>query len=144
MTLLLGDILVISSAETISKHSPPSSSSSSTSSSLIELGNEEEGKVKRGEKSRAAEIVVGDETGSIIFTAQSGDQIDTVLALGRAGHPFTVKNAYTELTNGENCLRLLVDTFFGEIAPCQNSELLLQPTHLNTKNNLSKIKYERI
>ena len=123
---------------------------------------------KRKEKSRAAEIVVGDETGSVVLTAQNGDQIDTILALGSAGHPFTVKNAYTELTAGENCLRLLVDTFFGEITPWQNdggnegnnnddgnssssgSQLLsispvsFPPSHLNTKNNLSKIKYERI
>lgn len=123
---------------------------------------------KRREKSRAAEIVVGDETGSVILTAQSGDQIDTILALGSAGHPFTVKNAYTELTAGENCLRLLVDTFFGEITPWQSnsdddnnnnnnssggSQLLSltispspssPPSHLNTQNNLSKIRYEKV
>lgn len=127
MTLLLGDVLVLSSSKT------------ATSS---ESG-----------KARAAEIVVGDETGSIIMTAQNGDQTDAVLALGSAGHPFVVWNAYTELASGGMCLRLLVDTFFGSVTPLQSSDTgtdaLIQvlpppPLCLNTKNNLSKIRYERV
>lgn len=173
LTLLLGDVLVLSSAETtfstLPSIPPPEqqpTQPSSASSLLIDMGSGDGG--KRKEKSRAAEIVVGDETGSVVLTAQNGDQIDTILALGSAGHPFTVKNAYTELTAGENCLRLLVDTFFGEITPWQSnsdddnnnnnnssggSQLLSltispspssPPSHLNTQNNLSKIRYEKV
>lgn len=141
MTLLLGDTLVLSStritSSSISQQLTPAVPSSSPLN-LIEGFNEEE-----RVKSRAAEIVVGDETGSVILTAQSGDQIDTILALGSAGHPFTIRNAYTELTNDEKCLRLLVDTFFGEITS-DTSQPPLPPSYINTKNNLSKIRYERI
>jgi len=83
-------------------------------------------------KTRIAECLVGDSTGSVILTARN-DQIDKV----QIGKAIIIRNAKVDMFKG--FMRLAVDKW-GKIE-LSNEPANFQP---NTDNNLSNIEYELV
>jgi len=83
-------------------------------------------------KTRIAECLVGDSTGSVILTARN-DQIDRI----QIGKPIIIRNAKVDMFKG--FMRLAVDKW-GKIES-SNEPANYQP---NTDNNLSNIEYELV
>ena len=84
-----------------------------------------------GTMMRQAEVLVGDQFGSVVFFAKN-EQLDQI----KEGQVITVRNCHANVT-GEH-LRLEVDRW-GKIEP--SSEKI---DSINTKNNLSVVEYELV
>eukprot|EP00029_Vermamoeba_vermiformis_P005185 TRINITY_DN1731_c0_g1_i1.p2 TRINITY_DN1731_c0_g1~~TRINITY_DN1731_c0_g1_i1.p2 ORF type:complete len:141 (-),score=42.68 TRINITY_DN1731_c0_g1_i1:206-607(-) len=85
-----------------------------------------------GNKIRVAEVIIGDETASIILTARN-EQIDLL----KPGSLVEVRNVKVEMFN-DAFMRIVVDKW-GKIIPSS------EPANFNVNldNNLSSVEYER-
>ncbi|KAH7434515.1 hypothetical protein KP509_06G021100 [Ceratopteris richardii] len=80
---------------------------------------------------RIAECVVGDETGTIIFTARN-DQVDIM----KPGVTVILRNAKIDMFKG--CMRLAVDKW-GRVEVTDSADFVVKED-----NNLSTVEYELV
>eukprot|EP00878_Enallax_costatus_P002262 GHUV01002436.1.p3 GENE.GHUV01002436.1~~GHUV01002436.1.p3 ORF type:complete len:137 (+),score=27.79 GHUV01002436.1:141-551(+) len=85
----------------------------------------------KGQPIKVAECIVGDESGSIVFTARN-EQVE----LAQAGKYVTLRNAKIDMYRGS--MRLGVDQW-GKVEALEG-----QSFKANTDNNLSLIEYELV
>jgi len=86
-----------------------------------------------GSRVRIAEAIVGDHTGSIVFTLRD-DQIDLCVP----GATIEVRNAKIDMALS-GFMRLVVDKW-GKIFPCKDQATF----QVNTSKNLSAVEYELV
>lgn len=85
----------------------------------------------KGQPLRVAECIVGDETGSIVFTARN-EQVE----LANAGKYLTLRNAKIDMYRGS--MRLAVDQW-GKVEALEDASF-----KANMDNNLSLVEYELV
>ncbi|XP_051133550.1 uncharacterized protein At4g28440-like [Andrographis paniculata] len=85
----------------------------------------------QNQSTRIAECLVGDETGTILFTARN-DQVD----LMKAGNTVILRNAKIDMFKG--CMRLAVDKW-GRIEVTDPAKFIVRED-----NNLSLVEYELV
>lgn len=105
---------------------------------VVSIGDVVEKKRYDGSTSRIAEVVLGDDTGCVTFTARN-EQIDLV----KPGVTLVVRNCNADIYNG--FMRLNV-TQWGKLAlhPDGIASTPAAPTTVNTKNNISSVEYELV
>ncbi|WIA39045.1 hypothetical protein OEZ86_005189 [Tetradesmus obliquus] len=85
----------------------------------------------KGQPLKVAECIVGDETGTIVFTARN-EQVD----LAQAGKYITLRNAKIDMYRGS--MRLAVDQW-GKVEALEDASFAAK-----TDNNLSLVEYELV